>query len=198
MALNLEDERMFYIFLIFIAVITIGMMTEIRRARIGGKLVNEPAPWLEKLPLLPFIIFAAAGLALSIIVHVLAFFGITLPIKDGVFALHMGIFIIWIPVVALSKGRNRNDFFKQGPKWMQRALTMVFVYAIGSFIYFIANTPRNEKKSSAGKPAPANVVRGFSGHWILFYSAGLAALWNARCERRAIPPLRPAVKVQKA
>jgi hypothetical protein len=175
----------------------IGMITATKRSRIGGKLVDEPAPWLEKLPLLPFIIFAATGLVLSMVVHLLGYFGMVLPIKDAVFGLHMGIFIIWIPVVALNKERNRNDVFKQGPKWMQRALTVVFVYAMASFIYFIATAPsRGEKKNSVGKPAPANVVRGFSGHWILFYSAGLAALWNARVARREIPPLRPPLKPQ--
>jgi hypothetical protein len=189
---------MFFLFLVFFGVIMVGMMTATKRARVDGKLVTEPSTWIEKLPLLPFIIFAATGLVLSIVVHVLAFFGMTLPIKDAVFGLHMGIFVIWIPVVALNQGRNRNDVFKQGPKWMQRTLTVVFVYAMASFIYFIATAPsRGERKSSAGKPAPASVVRGFSGHWLLFYSAGLAALWNARCARREIPPLRPTMKAQK-
>jgi len=188
---------MFYVFLIFFAVIMVGMMTSTRRARVSGEFVNEPAPWLEKLPLLPFIIFAGTGLILSLIVHVLGFFGVVLPIKDAVFALHMGIFVIWIPVVALNQGRGRNDMFKQGPKWVQRALTCVFVYALASFIYFIATAPSKKERRSAGKSAPPSVVRGFSGHWILFYSVGLAALWNTRSERRQVPPLRPPVHMSR-
>src|ERR1043166_2973498 len=188
---------MTYVFLIIFACIMVFMITATRRSGSGQHVRDEPAPWLFRSPLLPFVIFAGGGLVLSVIVHLLAFFGVTLPIKDAVFALHMGIFVIWIPAIALNQGRDRNQIFNQGPKWMQRALTIVLIYAMASFIYFIATAPR-DKKSTAVKPAPASVVRGFSGHWILFYSAGLAALWNARSARRAIPPIRPKLKIERA
>jgi hypothetical protein len=187
---------MFFLFAIFgVGIFAVILSRSCGSAGTSG-LAGRLAAWPEKIPLSPFIIFAATGLVLSVFVHVLAFFAVTLPIKDAVFALHVGIFVIWIPVVALNQGRGRNHVFNQGPKWMQRALTIVFIYAMASFIYFIATAPR-DKKSTAGKPAPASVVRGFSGHWILFYSAGLAALWNARVARRAIPPVRPPIKVEQ-
>src|SRR5947207_13634254 len=95
------------LFFIIVASIIVILIMTTRRARFGGPAVNEPARWPEKIPLLPFLIFAATGLVLSVIVHTLAFFSVTLPIKDAVFALHMGIFVIWIPVVALNQGRGR-------------------------------------------------------------------------------------------
>jgi hypothetical protein len=190
---------MFYAFLIIFGGIMVFVIASTRRSGPGHEGRDEPAPWLKKLPLLPFVIFAGIGLVLSIVVHVFSLFGVALPLKDAVFLLHMGIFVIWLPVVALNQGKRKgNDFFSRGPKWAQRLLTVIFVYAIANFIYFAATQPpRSSRKSGSSNPAPPGVLRGFSGHWILFYSAGFMVLWNARSERRAIPPVRPPIQLEQ-
>ena len=190
---------MTYAFLILFACIMVFMIKATRRSGSGQNTRDEPAPWLEKLPLLPFMIFAGVGLVLSVVIHILSIFGVVLPFQDWAFLLHVGIFFIWIPAVALSRGnRSRNDLFNRGPKWAQRLLMVVFVYALVNFIYAASTQPpRSSRRTEAGKPAPPRVLRGFSGHWILFYSAGFMALWNARSERRAIPPIRSLVKIEQ-
>jgi hypothetical protein len=62
-------------------------------------------------------------------------------------------------------------------------------YAGVNFIIFMMNAP-----SGGGGPNPPAVVwRGFSGHWMAFYSASLAILLNAinahRSEQRNVPGL---------
>jgi len=183
---------MFYVFVIFFAVIIIGMMTSTRRSRVSGEFVNEPAPSLEKLPLLPFIIFAGTGLVLSLVVHVLGFFGVVLPIKDAVFALHMGIFVIWIPVVALNQGRSRNDFFNQGPKWVdERSPSFLFMRWRVSFTS-LPPPPRKRKgvlQENQRHPASCEVspVTGFcsiASAWQPFGIHDLNDERFLRCARR--------------
>jgi hypothetical protein len=61
-----------------------------------------------------------------------------------------------------------------------------FIYAIVNFVIFIFLAPSG--KSTSGAP-PAVVWHGFSGHWMLFYSAGLAIITTAY--RRGIANLSP-------
>ena len=49
--------------------------------------------------LYPFILISAVGLILSLIVHVSALLGIDLGLGQRIFALHIGIFIVWLPTV---------------------------------------------------------------------------------------------------
>jgi hypothetical protein len=51
-----------------------------------------------------------------------------------------------------------------------------FGYAILNFLLFIISAPTG--RHDAGPPPPA-VWRGFSGHWMAFYSAGLAVVTTA-------------------
>jgi hypothetical protein len=62
------------------------------------------------------------------------------------------------------------------PDWM-RVLTYGFgVYAITNFITFALAAPPG---AAFGAPAPPIVFRGFSGHWMAFYSAAAAILYSA-------------------
>ena len=51
-----------------------------------------------------------------------------------------------------------------------------FIYAIMNFAIFLMIAPTG--KQTSGDP-PSSVWRGFSGHWMVFYSAGLAILTTA-------------------
>lgn len=65
--------------------------------------------------------------------------------------------------------------------------TGFFIYAIVNFTLFaIFSAPAG--KQISGDP-PSAVWRGFSGHWMVFYSAGLAILTSAY--RKGISNLEP-------
>jgi hypothetical protein len=152
--------------------------------------------------LLPLMVYAACGLALSLIVHVVTFVGVK-PGPDALFfALHIGIFPLWLPVVlitmAMGVGSGRGWGWSGGgwktwkailagcPPWMQYMTYGFFIYAIINFAIFIMIAPTG-KQASGGTPSV--VWHGFSGHWMAFYSAGLAILTSAY--RRGLRNLRP-------
>jgi hypothetical protein len=190
---------MFYAVLILFLLVFVAIVSSVRhRAKNPGG--TEPPPWVRRLPLLPFVLLALSGLVLSIVVHGLTLFGVRMPGGGIVWWLHIGIFVIWVPAVLLSQKRHGKDALDRTPPWMKRALGLLFAYAIGNFIYFIATAPRKGSPEPRQDPAPPQVVRGFSGHWMIFYGAGFAMLWSAWKERReatlrrcssghAVPPL---------
>jgi hypothetical protein len=143
--------------------------------------------------LLPLMAYAAVGLVLSLTVHLLSYLGLQ-PAGNGLFyALHIGIFPLWIPVVLIvgkmsggmrwGGGRSWgtwNAVLAEAPTWMKYMTWGFFAYAMVNFILFMllmvfaspGHVPRG------GEP-PSFVWRGFSGHWMAFYSAGLAVLTAA-------------------
>src|SRR5437588_175716 len=95
-----------------------------------------------RLILLPFIALAAIGFILSVAAHLAAIAGSPIPFGKAVWALHIGIFVVWLPTVLVSirltRGANRKDRWKIAlagcPKWMRTALYVLFAYAILNFI----------------------------------------------------------------
>jgi hypothetical protein len=140
---------------------------------------------MTEILLLPLMVYAACGLCLSLAVHILSFFGIQLGGNALFMALHIGIFPLWIPVVLIAQkmfgGAQRKDFWKIAlsgcPPWMRYRTCGFFIYAIANFIIFIAFFAPVGKQ--AGANVPTAVWHGFSGHWMAFYSAGLAILTTA-------------------
>ena len=174
---------MFYAVLILFLFVFFAIISSHRqRAKNPGS--HEPPPWVRRLPLLPFVLLALAGLVLSIVVHGLSLFGVRTPGGGIVWWLHIGIFVIWIPAVLLSQKRRGKDVLDRTPPWMKRVLGLLFAYAIGNFIYFMATAPKKGSPEARQEPAPPQVLRGFSGHWMIFYGAGFAMLWSAWKERR--------------
>jgi hypothetical protein len=133
----------------------------------------------------PLMLYAACGLVLSLVVHILSFFGISFGGNALFFGLHVGIFPLWIPVVLIAQkmmgGAQRKDFWKVAlagcPSWMRYMTYGFFIYAIVNFAIFIVLTSMHPPPKG-GEP-PAVVLHGFSGHWMAFYSAGLAILTTA-------------------
>ena len=142
----------------------------------------------------PLMVYAACGLVLSLAVHLLSFFGIRFGGNALFFGLHIGIFPLWIPVVLISQkmmnGAQRKDFWKIAvsgcPPWMRYMTWGFFYYAIANFILFVVFFAPTGKQ--AGAAVPAAVLHGFSGHWMAFYSAGLAILTTA--SRRGLSNLQ--------
>lgn len=139
-----------------------------------------------KLVLYPFMLLSACGLALSVVAHAMALAGLTIPGGNLVFALHIGIFVVWFPAVIISgqmtRHANRKDFWKVTlsgcPSWMQWAGRILFGYAILNFVLFIATNASQGRVQHADGEVPPAVVRGFSGHWVVFYGAAFAMFYS--------------------
>lgn len=133
--------------------------------------------------LIAFSALAGLGLVLSLAVHAASLFGIAL-FGGSAFALHVGIFVVWIPTVIIAQRNTREfkrkDFWKAAlrgcPSWMKGLTYGFFAYAIVNFAYFFLTTADGAKHSS---PPDAAILRGFSGHWMAFYSAAMSVLYSS-------------------
>jgi len=137
----------------------------------------------------PVLALSALGFLLSLIAHIFALTGIDLKLGNGIFVLHGGIFLVWFPamLLAMRLGRGKTgawsfDFssWKQVlagcPPWMIYLLIGIFAYAFLNFFLFMEKVPT---QSSQGEPASPDVIRGFSGHWLVFYYAAFAIAYSA-------------------
>src|ERR1051325_9293223 len=119
-----------------------------------------------RLILLPFLALALVGLILSVAAHIAAIAGAPIPFGKGVFALHVGIFVVWLPTVLVSirrtRGAHRRHNWKVAlvgcPKWMRTALKILIGYAILNFVIFMATNVSHPKP---GGDTPRQAVRGF-------------------------------------
>jgi hypothetical protein len=133
----------------------------------------------------PLIALSAAGFVASLIVHLCALAGVPNPFGHAAWALHIGIFVVWLPAIIVTNMRigkfayKRNDFWKVAlagaPKWMQTMVKGFFIYAVINFAFFIFRAV-GKPQASIGRSFE---LQGFSGHWMAFYSAGIALLYSA-------------------
>jgi hypothetical protein len=127
---------------------------------------------------------AAIGLLLSIGAHIASLLGLPLPGDKLVWSLHVGIFVVWLPAVLVAtranRGRPQSEFWKNVlsgcPPWMRNAGYALLAYAIANFIGFMVTTGSEPQPEGN---APPSVVRGFSGHWLIFYGAAFAIFFSA-------------------
>src|ERR1035441_582986 len=108
--------------------------------------------------------------------------GLRVAPKAYLLMLHLGVFVVWIPAMLVSMkrvGNRRKDWWrlvlKGSPEWMRYMVYGFFYYAMVNFAIFIFQSPPG---GFEGNP-PAVVWRGFSGHWMAFYSAALGILYSA-------------------
>ena len=141
-------------------------------------------------------VLAAIGLAVAVTVHVLTFFPDKAIAASGsplFFALHVGIFVVFIPFVLAQRklfGTARPGWREQlsvFPRWGQLLLGFVTAYALANFALFLF-TGGGTPEIRAGQfvlmnhgtfiralseqeydLARSHITRGFSGHWIAFY-----------------------------
>ena len=120
---------------------------------------------------------AAAGFLASVACNLMGWLHQEPPWGNSVFVLHLGVFIVWFPLI-ISANRTKPkpesgnlDHLLVGlPKWLRIAASVLFVYALlnfACFVYCTSQYPRHK--------IPFYVeLRGFSGHWMMFY--GIAAI----------------------
>lgn len=137
---------------------------------------------------------ALVGFLASLIVHFQALMGIDVASSvPSVWFLHGGIFVAFLPFVLLSRKDftgNKSLFAmaKGLPRWVAALGGVIFVYAIINFAVFMINTGGGSPVAENGRyllmehgklireitatefaAFKANEVRGFSGHWLVFY-----------------------------
>ena len=133
-------------------------------------------------------ILAGVGFVLALVVHVLAWFHIVLPIGGAVWVLHVAIFALWFPLVFLSRDPSgerakRRDLGEGLPAWCSAVMIAVFAYAIGNFVFFMVQSGQYPKGVEAEARPEWFELRGFSGHWLVFYGwsvVGFASLYVRR------------------
>lgn len=125
---------------------------------------------------------SAVGLLASVGCHLMGWMQKVPPWGKSTFWLHIGIFLVWFPLVTLANRTmpdrergNLEHLLKELPGWARSLGTALFAYALLNFMFFIFSSqqyPRNK--------VPFLVeLRGFSGHWMMFYGfavAGFVAL----------------------
>jgi CubicO group peptidase (beta-lactamase class C family) len=157
-------------------------------AEIFSSVSTSSVPPLVSRLLWVFVFLSAIGLAVSLWVHLGAVMGRRVAPEALFWTLHMGIFVVWLPAVLVAKARvgniRRKDFWKvalQGsPDWMRYMVYGFLGYALINFALFMLQAPTG----GGGETPPAVVWRGFSGHWMAFYSAALAILYTAAANER--------------
>lgn len=137
--------------------------------------------------LIPFLILSISGFILSLSLHLLSLLGLQTPFGAATWSLHIGIFVIWIPAVLIGLRINakaqQKDYWKNilagCPRWMRYALYGLFAYAAINFVAAMATQSQLPRRQSFNKEAPPEVLRMFSGHWMVFYGAGFCILYSA-------------------
>jgi hypothetical protein len=137
---------------------------------------------------------ALAGFVLSLVVHVSAALGVDVAARfPGVWLLHVGIFVVFLPlVIVLRRDFGAKPSLKQIgatlPRWLIVVGALIIVYAFANFLAFMMGSEGGSPGMEDGKYVllnhgtlireltaaeyvrfQANIVRGFSGHWLVFF-----------------------------
>jgi hypothetical protein len=141
-----------------------------------------------------FGLLALLGFTLSLVVHISALIGIDVSSKfPYVWALHFGIFIVFIPFVLISRKDlgvkpSYSQIRDRFPMLIISIGLFIFIYAFINFFLFMGVSHNGTPIIKGGKfilqnhgqfireitnseyiALKANEVRGFSGHWLVFY-----------------------------
>lgn len=142
--------------------------------------VTAAPEWLQPF-IWVFVWLSAIGLLVSLWVHVGALMGRGIP--SALWVLHVGIFVVWLPAVIVAQrlagNTNRKDFWKVvlkgAPDWVRYMMYLLFAYEFVNFMISMGQS------SNGGRHTASSAAdwRGFSGLWMVFYSAALAILYSA-------------------
>lgn len=155
---------------------------------------------------LALLFLSAIGLILSSTVHLSTYFGINPEhLFPGLWALHGGIFIVLLPMFKLYRLQTGNQFasfsasetVKYAPTWMKVLLNILIIYTAVNFgllfVHLEGGAPDIwdghyvlQNKGSLIRELTLEEyelkrlyeVRGFSGHWLLFYFYPVAAYYS--------------------
>jgi hypothetical protein len=132
-------------------------------------------------------VYGMVGFTLSLIVHLFALAGVAVQQWFApVWLLHVGIFpLFFVFVFRLRRWRNRPWWrmptvfgvrFKQlvgyVPRWLHFALPALMVYVLVNFVLAtgFAQVLALQPMPAHVHLSPAQLMRAFSGHWLIFYA----------------------------
>ena len=145
---------------------------------------------------------AQVGFAASLIVHLSTFFGLRATL-DYFWFLHVGLFVVLIPALALtnynqpetSKSKIFNFGMEKSPGWLKLACIIFLIYAGINLILFLTAMGGGGPDFIGGKYVASShgqivreiteseywhlkilEARGFSGHWMVFYLVATSIL----------------------
>ena len=127
-----------------------------------------------------FVWLSAIGLLVSLWVHIGTLMGHGIP--SAFWVLHVGIFVVWFPAVLVAQrlvgNANRKDFWKVvlkgAPDWVRYMMYVLFAYEFVNFMISMGQAPNGGRHATTSAD-----WRGFSGLWMVFYSAAFAILYSA-------------------
>jgi hypothetical protein len=158
-----------------------------------------------------FSLLAFVGFAVSLIIHLLTFLGLNLNERvPWIWILHLGIFIVFVPMLIAPLNWERKhwwrNFLAPMPKWVHYIAYGFFAYGIINFLIFISLSMEGSPDIRDGKYVLRSdgrvedqrvireiskeeydlrndrIVRGFSGHWMIFYLIPALYFWFPRSE----------------
>lgn len=153
-------------------------------------------------------LLAFFGFGCSVVVHLSTFFGLDLTETfPAVWLLHLGIFLVFVPMVFSVRSLGRRPdfwqkFFAPMPAWIQSIVICLFFYVLVNFVLFFFLMSGGSPSEINGKyvlqthgqmvreltvqeyhQQKAYVLRGFSGHWMIFYLIPALYFWYPRSDR---------------
>ena len=142
---------------------------------------------------------ASLGFLASLTAHVAALQGIDVETYvPFVWLLHGGIFVVFVPFILMARRVYGNrlsakEMANMAPPWVRTFGAALFAYAMVNFVIFILHTQGGNATERDGQfllmqhgtlirhltsaeyaSFRANQVRGFSGHWMVFYFVSAA------------------------
>lgn len=145
---------------------------------------------------IPLQVLALIGFALSVFVHGASIFGIRA--FAGADALHIGIFVVFIPAMLANyklfqgapvRQRELWKLMLRGcPAWMVTFTKVLFGYTILNFVYFFVMASSGHAENGTDGSMSPETLRGFSGHWMVFYWMAFAILYSAAHVKGPIVP----------
>src|SRR5262245_5560176 len=136
-----------------------------------------------------FLGIAIVGAIASVAIHVAAIAGYD-PVGNAAMILHVGIFVVWIPAVLAHLRQGRNWLLLIGGDRVLPKVGLVLLFAYTGFNFLASFDDRSgqvefdgkEYLERRGREPPITITkeeyehhqarlrRGFSGHWIFFYT----------------------------
>jgi hypothetical protein len=156
-----------------------------------------------------------AGFLMSLLVHAAALADIDVSRRvPAVWLLHVGIFVVFVPLVFSIRRQGTStstELLTVLPTWARFTAIVLFGYALINFAVFMFRTQGGNPTIHGGRyllkshgrlireitPVEyaafrANEVRGFSGHWMLFYFLPFSYFLAARKEpNQSLRPTAP-------
>ncbi len=151
-----------------------------------------------------WMIFAAVVFALSLTAHAATFFGVNpMHAVPGVMWLHVLIFPPFVAAIVYANragetGLKQDGVIQAAPMWLKAVVGVCGAYALTNFVLFLVLSEGGKPYQEFGRyflrirgalireltlseyhRHQAYIVRGFSGHWLLFSSAAVMMLAGA-------------------